>query len=129
MTWKDDALRSSLDAMRSKEPPTVQDSDVVGMAINRLQRAVVKMQAKQYDDELNEHLVRAGEMLGWVAENMWNRQDSEPEREAAPPAPGIMHVAGGSTTACGIPKAQATHITNGIRFADCVECLRTVAKS
>lgn len=61
--------------MKSPEPPPVADSDLIVMAINRLQRAVVKMQAFQYDDELQEHLTRAGEMLGWVAENMWSREE------------------------------------------------------
>lgn len=63
--------------MKTPEPPPVADSDLIVMAINRLQRAVVKMQAYEYDDQLQEDLTRAGEMLGWVAENMWNRDHPE----------------------------------------------------
>lgn len=77
MTWKEEARERSLEGlarMKTPEPPPVADSDLIVMAINRLQRAVVKMQAFEYDDQLNEHLTRAGEMLGWVAENMWQRE-------------------------------------------------------
>lgn len=79
MSRKDDAKKRSLEGlarMKAPEPPPVADSDLIVMAINRLQRAVTKMQAFEYDDQLQEHLSRAGEMLGWVAENMWNRDAS-----------------------------------------------------
>lgn len=82
MTRKDAARERSLEGlarMKQPEPPAVADSDLIVMAINRLQRAVAKMQAYEYDDVLQEHLVRAGEMLGWVAQNMWDRENSPQE--------------------------------------------------
>lgn len=130
MTWKDDATASSLAAMRGTEPPSVNDSDLVIMAINRLQRAVVKMEALEYDAKLAEHLTRAAEVLGWVAHSMLQRVDEpEPEPEPILPARGVMHIASGSGTACGKRHADVTHITDGVRYADCVECLRTVAQT
>lgn len=84
--WKADARARSLEGlqrMKSPEPPQVADSDLVVMAINRLQRAVTKMQAFEYDAQLEEHLTRAAEMLGWVAQNMLSRQEQEPsDRES-----------------------------------------------
>lgn len=43
--------------------------------------------------------------------------------------PVIMHIASGNGTACGLDRARVSHITNGVRYADCVPCLRTVAQS
>jgi hypothetical protein len=76
--WKEQARQRSLEGLRrmtTPEPPQVADSDLIVMAINRLERAVVKMQAFEYDDQLQEHLSRAAEMLGWVAQNMWDRTE------------------------------------------------------
>lgn len=69
-----DVKESSLERLRSATPPTAADSDLIVVAINRLQRAVVKMQAREYDVELTEHLERAAEFLGWVATNIWMRE-------------------------------------------------------
>lgn len=85
MSWKDDARAESLSQFRTAEPPVVADSDLIVMAINRLQRAVVKMQAHEYDDEMNEHLQKASEMLGWVAKNIWMRGDNDPAEATFPP--------------------------------------------
>lgn len=52
-----------------------------------------------------------------------------PRGTVTEPTAGIMHIAGGTSTACGLPRAQVTHITDGVRYADCVQCLRTVARS
>lgn len=76
--WKEQARQRSLESLRRMEtpdPPTASDSDLIGVAIMRLQRAVTKMQAIEYDDELNIHLAKAGEMLGWVAHNMMGRAE------------------------------------------------------
>lgn len=76
----DDAKTRSLKAlarMSDPVPPPVADSDLIVMAINRLQRAVTKMQSFEYDDALSDHLTRAAEMLGWVAHNMMGREDGE----------------------------------------------------
>jgi hypothetical protein len=82
MTWKDDARKASLADFARAQPPQVTDSDLIVMAINRLQRAVVKMQALEYDEQCEEHFVRASEMLGWVATNMWARKESAAEDSA-----------------------------------------------
>lgn len=74
----------ALDRMRSAEPPSAADSDLIVVAINRLQRAVVKMQAREYDDELQEHLEKAAEFLGWVATNIWLREEPESAVGAVP---------------------------------------------
>lgn len=71
----------ALDRLRSATPPTASDSDLVVVVINRLQRAVVKMQSREYDEELNEHLERAAEFLGWVATNIWLRDQKDEEEE------------------------------------------------
>lgn len=75
----------SLAKFRNAEPPQVADSDLIVMAINRLQRAVVKMQARQYDDEMHEHLQKASDMLAWVAKNVWIRGDDDPAEAHMPP--------------------------------------------
>lgn len=82
MSWKDAAREASLQDFARPQPPAVTDSDLIVMAINRLQRAVVKMQALEYDEQCEEHFVRASEMLGWVAANMWARKESEPDQES-----------------------------------------------
>lgn len=66
-----------LDRMCSAEPPRAADSDLITIAITRLQRAVLKMQARQYDAELEEHLEKAAEFMGWVATNIWMRNEGE----------------------------------------------------
>lgn len=80
----------ALDRLRSADPPTASDSDLIAVTITRLQRAVVKMQAREYDDELQEHLERAAEFLGWVATNIWMREerDSESTAPACDPSTG-----------------------------------------
>lgn len=72
----------SLDRLLNPEPPTATDSDMIVMAINRLNRAVVKMQAHEYDEELNEHLEKAAAFMGWVATNMWVRNEREKDGQA-----------------------------------------------
>lgn len=86
MTWKDEKMRESFEAITRTEPPQVADSDLIIMAINRLNRAVLKMQALEYDAEFQDHFTRAVEMIGWVATNVWAREerattDQEPGRQ------------------------------------------------
>lgn len=69
----------ALDRLRSADPPTASDSDLISVAITRLQRAVVLMQAHEYGPELEEHLERAAEFLGWVATNIWMRDSGGSE--------------------------------------------------
>jgi hypothetical protein len=57
--------------------PTIYDSDLLFLAINRLERAAVKMQAREYDAELDDHMQRAAEMFEWAAWNMSNRRTAE----------------------------------------------------
>lgn len=90
-SWKDDARRDSLRQFASAQPPQVADSDLIVMAINRLERAVVKMQARQYDELMHEHLQRASEMLGWVAKNVWLRDGEAPAPEVPPMGHGELH--------------------------------------
>lgn len=88
MTWKDDAMRASFEKMSSLEPPQVADSDLIIMAINRLERAVKKMQALEYDDEFQEHFTRAVDMIGWVATNVWAREERAAEDGEQSPVQG-----------------------------------------
>ena len=78
MPWKDDAMRDSFEKISSLEPPQVADSDLIIMAINRLERAVTKRQALENDAEFEEHITRAVEMIGWVATNVWAREEAGP---------------------------------------------------
>lgn len=57
--------------------PTIYDSDLIQLAIIRLQRAVEKMQRREYDAELDDQMARAGEMFEWAAWNMSNRNTRE----------------------------------------------------
>ena len=79
MTWRDEETKRAFERMSATQPPQVADSDLIVMAINRLNRAVVKMQARQYDDEFQDHFTRAVEMIGWVATNIWAREEREAE--------------------------------------------------
>lgn len=49
--------------------------------------------------------------------------------DAEKPQPVVMHIASGTGTACGLPRDRVSHITDGVRYADCVQCLRTVAQT
>ena len=57
--------------------PTIYDSDLLFLAINRLERAAKKMQAREYDAELDDHMQRAAEMFEWAAWNMSHRNTRE----------------------------------------------------
>lgn len=62
--------------------PAIYDSDLILLAINRLQRVADKMQRFEYDDELERHMERAVEVFDWVAWNITNRrtrEDSNPD--------------------------------------------------
>lgn len=68
--------------MAKKTPPpqpAIYDSDLLYLAINRLERAAEKMQRREYDAELDDHMQRAGEMFEWAAWNMANRRTGEEE--------------------------------------------------
>jgi hypothetical protein len=66
----------SEDATEPK-PPAIHDSDLIFLAIKRLERVAEKMQRFEYDNELDMHLSRAEEMFAWAAWNMANRNTSE----------------------------------------------------
>lgn len=57
--------------------PVIYDSDLLLLVVSRLERAAKKMQAREYDAELDDHMQRAGEMFEWAAWNMSNRNTHE----------------------------------------------------
>jgi hypothetical protein len=55
------------------QEPSLRDSDIIFIAVKRLERAAEMMQKFQYDIELEEHLEKAGELLAWVGWSMSQR--------------------------------------------------------
>ena len=54
--------------MEEQEGPRLKDSDLVFLAIKRMERVAEKMQKFEYDDELNTHLGDADTWLQYLAE-------------------------------------------------------------
>lgn len=61
------------------EQPTIYDSDLIVLAIARLERVAEKMRAREYDTELTEHMERATALFDWAAWNMAHRATHEGE--------------------------------------------------
>lgn len=66
------------------EAPTASDSDLIGIAIIRLQRARDRMQDMLYDDETWKHLEKGAEFLGWVATQWRRRQEAADAQKDEP---------------------------------------------
>lgn len=57
--------------------PVIRDSDLIYLAIKRLEAVAAKMQRLEYDAELDTMMERAAELFQWAAWNMANRNTSE----------------------------------------------------
>lgn len=56
----------------NRTPPSLRDSDLVFLAIRRMERVAEKMQKFEYDDELKRHIADADEWLQylqWIIES------------------------------------------------------------
>ncbi len=59
---------------REIDSPPVTDSDIIWLAIKRLEAVAVKMQKLEYDDELDELMKVADEWFSWAAFNINRRR-------------------------------------------------------
>lgn len=64
--------------MTERKSPPVYDSDLIYLAIKRLEAVAEKMQRLEYDDELNKMMERAAEWFEWAAYNMAQRNEAAP---------------------------------------------------
>ena len=55
------------------QSPPVTDSDLMFLAIKRLERVAEKMMAKQYDEELDDLMATAAEWFDWAEYNIARR--------------------------------------------------------
>lgn len=60
--------------MEDQEGPRLKDSDLVFLAIKRMERVAEKMQKFEYDDELNRHLEDADTWLQYLAKIIESRK-------------------------------------------------------
>lgn len=65
--------------MPERQSPPVHDSDIIYLAIKRLERVAEKMMRFEYDDELDRHMDAAAEWFDWAAYNMTRRRDAVDE--------------------------------------------------
>ncbi len=59
------------------EAPQIRDSDVIYLAVKRLEEIARKMQRLEYDDKLDQMMVEAAELFTWAAENIVRRRTEE----------------------------------------------------
>ncbi len=59
------------------EAPQIRDSDVIYLAVKRLEEIARKMQRLEYDDKLDQMMVEAAELFTWATENIVRRQTEE----------------------------------------------------
>lgn len=59
--------------MSGRDSPPVTDSDIMYLAIKRLERVAEKMMKLEYDDELDRLMNAADEWFSWAAYNMNRR--------------------------------------------------------
>ena len=64
-----------------RQSPPVQDSDLIYLAIKRLERVAEKMQRFEYDEELERLMIIAGEWFEWAAYNIARRSEESTEQE------------------------------------------------
>ncbi len=64
--------------MTQRQSPPVYDSDLIYLAIKRLEAVAEKMQKLEYDDELDTMMERAAEWFEWAAYNITKRKDESP---------------------------------------------------
>lgn len=61
---------------RTSQP--VQDSELIHLAIKRLERVAEKMMRFEYDDELEKQIQLVAELVEWAGYNMqWRQEQSE----------------------------------------------------
>jgi len=64
--------------MNERMSPPVSDSDIIWLAIKRLEAVAVKMQKLEYDEELDKLMNLASEWFDWAAFNI-ARRNGQPE--------------------------------------------------
>lgn len=64
-------------AAEAPEAPMVRDSDVIYLAVKRLEAAADKMTRLEYDANVDRLLKEAAELLEWVAYNIGKRADDQ----------------------------------------------------
>lgn len=62
-----------------REAPLIRDSDVIYLAVKRLDAIAGKMQRLEYDEKLDEMMREAADLFEWAALNISRRRSDEDE--------------------------------------------------
>lgn len=62
---------------QERQAPRMRDSDVIYLAIKRLEEVARKMQRLEYDDKLDQMLAEAAEFFTWMTSEIQSRQEAD----------------------------------------------------
>lgn len=68
-----DSIHTTTDSAPEPQGPAIRDSDLIYLAIKRLEAVAFKMQRYEYDAELDRMMTSAIEMFEWAGHNIARR--------------------------------------------------------